>query len=63
MNDRECQNCKHFKERTEPSDQERWGTCHRYPPQLVQGGEDESPNSLFPLVEPTDYCGEFAAPH
>ena len=63
MNDRECQRCKHWQEMTDSSDQERWGLCHRYPPQLVQGGEDEAPNCLFPPTEPTDYCGEFAAPH
>lgn len=63
MNDRDCTNCRHFKERTDSHDQERWGTCHRYPPVLVGGSEDEAPSSLFPLVEPLDYCGEFAAPH
>jgi hypothetical protein len=61
--DRTCSNCKHFNEKTESSDTERWGTCQRFPPQLVQGGDDEAPSCLFPMVEPTDYCGEFAAPH
>lgn len=60
--DRDCANCKHFKERTESGDQERYGTCHRYPPQMVPSPEGE-PYSLFPICEPTDHCGEFAAPH
>lgn len=62
-NDRECQNCKHWKEETDSHDTERWGTCHRSPPQAVSAGEEVGPVFLFPTTDPMDYCGEFAAPH
>ena len=63
MNDRECQNCKHWKEETESSDTDRWGLCHRYPPKLVQAPEGDVPYGMFATTDPTDYCGELAAPH
>lgn len=63
MNDRICAHCKHWKEETESHDTERWGTCHRLPPVMVVPSEEVGPVSNFPTSDPTDYCGEFAAPH
>ena len=38
----------------EPED---YGTCRRYPPQLVTS--NHSPVDLFPTIDADDYCGEW----
>ena len=60
--DRICANCKHWKEVTESQDTERWVMCYRYPPTVIPDPEG-APMTFYPSTEPTDYCGEFAAPH
>ena len=62
MEDRDCVNCKHWKEVTESHDLDRWGMCYRYPPTVVADPEGV-PMTFYPSTEPMDYCGEFAAPH
>lgn len=36
------------------------GDCRRHPPQMMYS-ENEGPFSLWPLVEITDFCGEWRA--
>lgn len=54
-----CASCRHWKDRTEPGDDERWGTCHRYPP-VVQYTVDDGSFSMWPIVEATESCGELS---
>lgn len=64
-----CRDCKHFEL---DIDSGQKGLCHRYPPQNVgvivnktipgqpgQMAQELITNSAFPMVFPTNYCGEF----
>lgn len=50
-----CASCKHYLA-------ERW-ECHRYPPQLVVGRDEDDNDSalaLWPQTEAQEWCGEFS---
>jgi hypothetical protein len=49
-----CQSCSFF----EIEAKEDLGYCRRYPPTLLNTGED-SYDSTYPVVGRTDWCGEF----
>jgi hypothetical protein len=49
-----CKNCS-FLER-EPKDD--MGFCRRYPPVIINSGEDDY-ESILPVVSLNDWCGEF----
>lgn len=58
--DKCCHNCKHWKEETQPSDDERNGTCRRFPPTPIYDVED----GLFmswAATPPEEICGEYSA--
>lgn len=51
-----CPQCRHF--RRIPDTEEGFGTCRRYPPQVI-ADDDGDPASVFPLVNANACCGEF----
>lgn len=55
-----CFTCKHWKEETLPGDEERSGTCRRFPPLAIYDVED----GLFmawAATPPEEICGEHSA--
>ncbi len=42
-----CENCRYY----------HYGLCHRYPPVIILCNDDLK--YLRPLVDKTDYCGEY----
>ena len=55
-----CSGCRHWKEQTEPGDPERFGTCHRYPPQMHYS-EDDGAFPMWSVTGADDRCGEYAS--
>ena len=49
-----CKNCSFFL--IEPKD--TLGFCRRYPPTIINLGDD-SFDSIFPIVDSDEWCGEF----
>lgn len=47
-----CKDCRYF---FEPGHE-----CRRHPPTVEQEPRFGIPNAMFPSVEPTTWCGEFA---
>lgn len=37
------------------------GECRRMPPQLLHDPSENTPYALWPIVEDTDFCGEWRA--
>jgi hypothetical protein len=58
--ERGCHNCRHWKEETEPGDDERSGACRRNPPAAMYDS-GEGVWSMWPYSSPEDCCGEHAA--
>ena len=50
-----CDHCFFAVEQTDPPEM---AECHRNPP-LVTGGMMSSVETVWPVVNPGDYCGEF----
>jgi hypothetical protein len=51
-----CGGCKYWREVTEPGSDERYGTCHRYPPTMI--GDDECPYPAWTVTSAEEWCGE-----
>jgi hypothetical protein len=52
-----CSNCK-FWEKVELED-EVYGICHRYPPQILGRIEGRELDIVLPCTDEEDWCGEF----
>lgn len=53
-----CAQCAHFNPEQADPGEAQWGSCLRYPPQVVMHSDDEA-GHRWPAVYPTDRCGEF----
>jgi len=54
MADKLCGTCRHWLQRTAPSElMPRIGTCKRYPPTMLAGGQ------ALPGMSERDWCGEW----
>lgn len=49
-----CESCGDWKERTEPTDQVRWGTCHEAPPRWYSDAEEARCD--FAQTPPDECC-------
>lgn len=54
-----CKTCRHYKDNTEPGDDDQTGECLRYPPVMLWS-EENGPVRTFPIVEAKEHCGEHA---
>jgi hypothetical protein len=54
-----CSTCKFWREFTETGDEERYGTCHRYPPIMLH--DEECPYPSWTVVAADEWCGELVS--
>lgn len=55
-----CATCHYY---TRTPQEKKWssGRCHRLPPTVVQLGDPEQRRACFPLVDESEWCGEYRA--
>ena len=54
-----CSGCKYWREFTEPGSDDRYGTCHRYPPAMID--DEESPYPAWTVTAAGEFCGELVS--